>query len=136
MGLPQESFSKICEKLKNKLAEKNKTKIALAASAGGHLTQLLKLKDAYKEREAFSVTTNEYVRSKLKSFGKVYVVGECNRQQPFKVFAVFFKCLKIILTEKPNIVISTGAASGCMCCFIAKILGAKIIQRYLVLFSL
>ena len=37
------------------------------------------------------------------------------------------RCLKVILSERPDVVISTGAAVGCIMCFLGKLLGAKVI---------
>jgi UDP-N-acetylglucosamine:LPS N-acetylglucosamine transferase len=36
-------------------------------------------------------------------------------------------CLKIILRERPDVVISTGAAIGCIACMIGKLTSAKIV---------
>ena len=102
-------------------------KICLAASAGGHISQLLKLAACWNGYETFCVTTTEVVRNKLNKLGEVYVVGECNRQHPMRVIAVFLRCLHIVLKEKPDVVISTGAAAGCMLCFLGKMIGAKVI---------
>jgi UDP-N-acetylglucosamine:LPS N-acetylglucosamine transferase len=35
--------------------------------------------------------------------------------------------MKVILCEKPDVVVSTGAAVGCITCFLSKLLGAKVI---------
>jgi len=43
------------------------------------------------------------------------------------LMAVLLKSAKVIVTEKPDVVISTGAAAGCMVCFLGKIIGAKVI---------
>jgi len=102
-------------------------KICLAASAGGHISQLLKLSPSWNGYETFCVTTTEVVRNKLNKLGKVYVVGECNRQHPIRVINVFLKCLRIIFMERPDVVISTGAAAGCMLCFLGKMIGAKVV---------
>ena len=67
------------------------------------------------------------VRDNLQTSGNIYIVGECNRQHPIKVLKVFLRCLRITLKEKPNVVISTGAAAGCIICFLAKLSGADII---------
>lgn len=104
-----------------------KMKICLAASAGGHLTQLLKLAKSWNDYDAFFVTTSEVVQEKLSNQGTVYVVGESNRQHPLKVFKVLIRCIRIILNEKPDVIISTGAAVGCITCVLGKIMGAKII---------
>lgn len=102
-------------------------KICLAASAGGHISQLLKLTECWNGYEAFYVTTTEVVREKLNRLGEVYVVGECNRQHPIRVITVLMKCIRIIFKEKPDVIISTGAAAGCMLCFMGQLIGAKVI---------
>ncbi len=105
-----------------------KTKICLAASAGGHISQLLKLNKAWEGREFFFVTTTEVLRDKLQKQAAAYVVGESNRQHPLKALAVLGRCIKVIRTEKPAVVISTGALHGCVICYLAKILcGAKVV---------
>jgi UDP-N-acetylglucosamine:LPS N-acetylglucosamine transferase len=109
------------------LAKKNKLKICLAASSGGHLTELLKLSDSWKQYETFFVTTVPVVRDNLQTSGNIYIVGECNRQHLIRVLKVFLRCLRIALKERPNVVISTGAAAGCIICFLAKLSGAEII---------
>lgn len=67
------------------------------------------------------------VREKLEKLGTAYVVGECNRQHPFKTLAVMGKCMKIVAKEKPDVILSTGAAAGFLVCFWGKLLGAKVI---------
>ena len=102
-------------------------KVCLAASSGGHLSQLLKLSESWKSHETFFVTTSDVIKEKLSKYGKVYVVGECNRQQPWRVFVVLLRCMRIVFRERPDVVISTGAAAGCMICFLSKLFGAKIV---------
>ena len=105
----------------------NKLRICLAASGGGHLTELLTLSDCWKQHEVFYITTVPVIQRDLRESGNVYVVGECNRQHPIRVLRVFLRCLKVVLKERPDVVISTGAAAGCMVCFLARALRAKII---------
>jgi len=104
-----------------------KQKICLAASAGGHLTQLLKVASCTAGHEVFVVTTSEAVRQKLAAIGRVHVVGECNREHLLRVIGVLLRCVCIIFRERPNVVLSSGAAAGCICCFLGKILGARVI---------
>ncbi len=102
-------------------------KIGLVASSGGHLSQLLRLAECWNGHEVFFITTSDVVKSELQKNGNVYVVGECNRQQPWKVFKVVLRCIRIICREKPHAVISTGAACGCISSFVGKIIGAKVV---------
>lgn len=91
------------------------------------MSQLLKLTDSWQGYETFCVTTTSVVQEKLQKYGKVYVVGECNRKHPIRVITVLFRSVQVILRERPNVVISTGAAPGFLLCLVAKIFGAKIV---------
>lgn len=105
----------------------DKLRICLAASAGGHLTQLLKVADTFKNYEVFYVSTLDSIAKTLERKGTFYLIGECNREHPFQVMLVFFRCIKIILSKKPNVIISTGAAPGYLLCLVGKLFGAKIV---------
>ena len=106
-------------------------KICLAASAGGHMSQLLKLlehSDTWPVQPALYVTTADVLAVKLIQKGKpVYLLGECNRQHPFKAMAVLYRSLKVVLKERPDVVITTGALPIALLCLIAKLFGAKIV---------
>lgn len=104
-----------------------KLRVCLVSSAGGHTSQLLKLSESWKGSSLCWITTVDVIKEKLSNYGKVYVVGECNRLQPLRVFVVLMRCIRIILSERPDVVISTGAAAGCIVCFLSKLLGAKIV---------
>jgi UDP-N-acetylglucosamine:LPS N-acetylglucosamine transferase len=102
-------------------------KICIVASAGGHLSQLLFLQPAWGKNQVICVSTGQMVQEKLKTIGKTYIVGECNREHPFKTFGVLIKCLKIVFIENPDVILSTGAAAGFLVCFWGKLFRAKII---------
>ena len=105
----------------------NHVKICAVASAGGHLSQLLKLASSWTRYEAFYITTCDAVYDKLSKFGKTYIVAECNREHPVAVLEVFYICARLVFRERPDVLISTGAAAGCIACFLGKLLGAKVI---------
>jgi len=105
----------------------NSIKICLAASAGGHMSQLLALADSWRGWKTFYVSTTEVVRQKLQASSQVYIVGECNRQHLFRVVLVFFRCARIIFREHPDVVISTGAAPGLLMCLLGKLSGSKVV---------
>ena len=106
---------------------KGKLRICLVSSAGGHTSQLLELAESWKESRPCWVTTSNVIKERLSKYGKVYVVGECNRQQPLRVLLVLLRCIRIALRERPDVVISTGAAAGCMMCILSKLFGAKVV---------
>jgi len=102
-------------------------KICLAASAGGHLVELLKVAGPCIGPGTFAVTTAEMVRDAFAGKVETYVVGECNRQHPLRVLRVVLRCLGILLRERPDVIVSTGAAVGCILCVLGKLLGARVV---------
>ena len=102
-------------------------KICLAASAGGHLTQLLKLAESWDSFDAVYVSTSQIVTSKLSKAGKTYIIDECNRAHIIKSFKVLITCLSIASNERPDYVLSTGAEPGFLMCIAAKFFGARVI---------
>ena len=91
------------------------------------MNQLLKLAESWKGYHIFYVTTTAVLKERLGEEGNVYIVGECNREYPWRVIQVLVRCINIILRERPDVVISTGAAVGCITCFLGKLFGAKVI---------
>ncbi len=104
-----------------------KLKVCLAASAGGHLSQLLKIVENWNKHDIFWVTTSDVVKKRLREQGSVYIVGESNREHPVRVLKVLARCVKIVLREKPDVIISTGASVGCIICFLGKLTRAKVV---------
>jgi UDP-N-acetylglucosamine:LPS N-acetylglucosamine transferase len=102
-------------------------RIGLVASAGGHLNELLKATQTCINGNTFAVTTSEAVSGALQKVGKVYAVGECNRQHPFRVMVLLLRCVWIVLLRRPDVIISTGAAVGCVMCLLAKLTGARVV---------
>jgi len=109
------------------VSEKSNLRICLVASAGGHLNQLLKLQNSWNGYDVFCITTSDTVREKLQVYRKVYVVGESNRQHPIRVVKVLLRCIRAVFTERPDVLISTGASVGCIACFLGKLFGARVV---------
>jgi len=107
--------------------QRENLRICVTASAGGHLSQLLRIAESWEKYEVFYVSTLKSVTKKIGRLGRFYIIGECNRQHPFLAAIVLKNCIKIILKEKPDVIISTGAAPPCLLCLIGKLFGAKII---------
>ena len=99
-------------------------KICLACSAGGHLTELSQIKEAWEDYGTFIVTFKRADTKKLQD--AVYYLVDPKRN-PFKIILNFFQALRVVLKERPNVVITTGAGVVVPLCIIAKVLGSKII---------
>jgi UDP-N-acetylglucosamine:LPS N-acetylglucosamine transferase len=87
---------------------------------------LMKLQSCWKGMDCFSVTTSPVVERQFARYGRVYVVEESNRQHPIKVLRALVRCVKITFRERPAVIISTGAAVGCIMALLGKLIGARI----------
>jgi UDP-N-acetylglucosamine:LPS N-acetylglucosamine transferase len=98
-------------------------KIALACSAGGHLTEMQQLEKAYKNHSHFFVT---FRREDSRELERAHFVAD-PRRNPLKILKNIAQSLAVFLKERPDIVITTGAGVAVPFCFIAKIFGKRII---------
>jgi|WetSurMetagenome_2_1015567.scaffolds.fasta_scaffold319925_2 beta-1,4-N-acetylglucosaminyltransferase len=102
-------------------------KICLACSAGGHLTEMLHLKGCYRRHNRFFLTFERGDTKELAKDEKVYFVEDPGRN-PIKLALSVFHSMSLIMKEKPDVVISTGAGVGVVACYVAKIVaGSKVV---------
>jgi len=104
---------------------KKRNLIGVVASAGGHLTQLMQVSNAWANYPAFYVSTSTSAVNLLKDHGKVYIVDDSGRGHFFGTIKSFLKCIMIVFKEKPEIIITSGAGSGLFLCIIGKMIGTK-----------
>ncbi len=104
-------------------------KVVLAiASAGGHWIQLRRLHPAFTGTRLIYATTRETYRAEVEEDGAAFcVVPDCNRWEKFKLIKAAVKIFLLLLKEKPDVVISTGAAPGYFAIRLGKLLGKKTI---------
>jgi UDP-N-acetylglucosamine:LPS N-acetylglucosamine transferase len=101
-------------------------KVIAIASVGGHWVELQRLMPAFSGMEVVFVSTRASLASTVAG-KKFYSIPDANRWNKFRLFVVLFKVFKIIYKEKPDAVISTGAAPGLMGLAVGKMLGKKTI---------
>jgi UDP-N-acetylglucosamine:LPS N-acetylglucosamine transferase len=96
-------------------------KICVVCSAGGHLTEILQIKESYENYDHFYITFKRENSIELAKKEKVYFVTDPGRSIK-NLFKCIFQTFKILLKEKPNVIISTGAGVAVPACFIGKFL--------------
>ena len=109
-------------------------RVLFISSTGGHLSELLQLKDMFNRYDFLLMTekvkSNLYLKDKYKGKVKYLVAGSKNTNKlvyPFKLLFNSFKSLFIYLKFHPEYIITTGThTAGPMCC-IARIFGSKVI---------
>lgn len=96
-------------------------KVAIVGSSGGHLTHMMMLKPFWKEHNRFFVTFDkEDANSQLKDEKVYHCFFPTNRN--FKnLIKNTFLTFKILKKEKPNLIISSGAAIAIPFFFLGKI---------------
>ena len=108
------------------MSEKNKLRICVIASSGGHLAQLLSLRESWKDYSAYYVSTSKCGAKKvLDDYGRYYTVTDSGRNYFFKSLCTAFQCFMILLKEKTDVIISGGSAPGCMMSIIGKVFFRK-----------
>ncbi|MBI5178292.1 MAG: capsular biosynthesis protein [Nitrospinae bacterium] len=98
-------------------------KAALVSSHGGHLTELLALRDVFNGHETFFVT---YEGTTPSGLPHAYYLQKFHTN-PFSFLAVLFKTARILWKERPDVIFSTGAEIAAPLFFVGKLFGCKLI---------
>lgn len=102
-------------------------KVCLVGSSGGHLTHLYMLKPFWKNKNRFWVTFNkEDAQSKLKNETMYSCYYPTNRNLKNLIKNTFL-AIKILRKEKPDLIISSGAAVAVPFFYVGKLMGSKVI---------
>ena len=104
-------------------------KICFIASSGGHFEKLMMLKPLMKKYDSLIVTEKTNYSVSNSEFN-TYYLHQVNRREKSFIFRMIgnsLKTLKILISERPDAVISTGALATIPMCLFGKIFGKKII---------
>ena len=100
-------------------------KVCLVGSSGGHLTHLYMLKHFWQDKERFWVTfEKDDSKSLLKDEQKYYCYFPTNRNIKNLIRNTFL-AIRVLKKEKPDVIVSTGAAVAVPFFYIGKLMGAK-----------
>jgi len=114
---------------------KGSIRVLAISSAGGHWVQLQRLRSAWDGCDIVYVTTKQGYREDLvqdakergQSEPRFYRVVDANRWQKFRLLRQLSGILAILLKERPDVIVSTGAAAGYFALRFGKFLGARTI---------
>lgn len=115
------------------MKENKKKKIILICSDGGHLAQILSLKEMFVRYDYLLVTEKSPATLPLQEhFNIAYLKGRSKRQKRdlyffMVLFINFFLSLRILLHHYPKAIITTGSHTAIPMCFIGKVLRSKVI---------
>jgi UDP-N-acetylglucosamine:LPS N-acetylglucosamine transferase len=103
---------------------RRRPRVMAVASRGGHWVQLLRLRPALADCDVTYVTT---VRSYQAGVGDASfrVVTEATAATRFRLFVLAAQMIWLMISIRPQVVISTGAAPGCLAIRLGKLFGCR-----------
>ena len=111
--------------------ESNK-RVLFISSTGGHLNELLQLKDLFKKYDSYLITEKTKSNLSLKEDNKnVYflIYGTKDHKLTY-IFKFLFNCfisLYLFAKIRPKVIVTTGTHTAVPMCYIGKLFGSKII---------
>lgn len=102
-------------------------KICLVGSSGGHLTHLYQLKEFWNSKNRFWVTFNKPDANSILEGERLYHCHFPTNRNIKNLIKNTFLAIKVLKKEKPDIIISTGAAVAVPFFYIGKLFGAKLV---------
>jgi UDP-N-acetylglucosamine:LPS N-acetylglucosamine transferase len=107
-------------------------RVLAVASSGGHWIQLRRLRPAWEGCDVAYATTHAGYRAELREDAtpsgeapRFYSVVDANRWQRLRLLRLLFQIALLLLRERPDVVVSTGAAPGYLALRLGKLLGAR-----------
>lgn len=102
-------------------------KVLALSSGGGHWVQLLRLRPAFVNCDVVFATVGEGYRVNIDPGEEFRSIPDANRWDKRALMRVLFAVFRLILRERPDVVITTGAAPGYFAIHIGNLLGARTI---------
>jgi UDP-N-acetylglucosamine:LPS N-acetylglucosamine transferase len=104
-----------------------KTRVLALSSGGGHWVQLLRLRPAFANCDVIFATSKAGYRANLDPGAEFRLIPDANRWNKLGLLRVLFALFRLICRERPDVVISTGAAPGYFAIRIGNLFGARTI---------
>ena len=101
-------------------------KILAISSPGGHWRQMQRVTSSFSSHDVVYVSTLKGYAKEVVDC-KYYQVRDASAWSQLRLIALFFQLIKIIFNERPDVVISTGAAPGLFAIIISRFIGSRTI---------
>lgn len=104
-------------------------KVMLVASGGGHWVELMRLTTAVEDCSLAFVTVQNDYKYQIERFedARYYTVFDVTRWNKIRWIQTVLQLMWILIRERPDVIISTGALPGFFALRLGKLFGAKTI---------
>lgn len=89
------------------------------ASGGGHWVQLMRLKPAFEGLDVFYVSLDPSSAEDVPE-SRYYTIRDASRKQKWAFLVVAAQLMRILLRERPGVVITTGSAPALVALVLAR----------------
>ncbi len=104
----------------------NSPKLLAVCSGGGHLIELQRLAPAFSDHAVTLVSTSPDAPDGIE-FSQYYCVSDSNAEVKLALLRTALQLARIIIRERPRVIISTGAAPGLLALVWGRLLFRKLI---------
>lgn len=98
-------------------------KVLAVSSPGGHWIQLNKICDGLQHYQIIYATPAKQFKANQQSDKKIYDIVDVSADNKLKLLSSALQLFYIILKERPQVILSTGAAPGVVAIMLGKLLG-------------
>jgi UDP-N-acetylglucosamine:LPS N-acetylglucosamine transferase len=119
-------FSRKSSRASGSKASTRVRKVLAVASGGGHWVQLQRLRPALAMSDVVFVTTDRGYASEVAPH-RMHFVNDAARDRKIGLVRLAFQMAMILMRERPDVVVSTGAAPGYFALRLGRLFGARTI---------
>jgi len=107
-----------------------RSRVLVIASGGGHWTQLLRLCPAWDGCDVAYATTHPGYRKDVPTAEggpppRFHVVPDANLSEKIRLVRQLLAVIRLVLRERPDVVVTTGASVGYFALRLGRMLGAR-----------
>lgn len=99
-------------------------RVVAIASRGGHWMQLRRLKPAFDGCRVTWISTDRSLRAAMPG-ERLVTVPDATRWNPVRLVLCAMTLVLVLVRERPQVIVSTGAAPGFLALRIGRLLGAR-----------
>lgn len=99
-------------------------RLLVGASGGGHWVQLMRLSPLFHEFDTAFVSVSAGYSEEVVG-GRYHVVTNCSRFTPHRFVPAAIQVLRVVAAERPDVVITTGAAPMLFLILFGRLFGAR-----------